>query len=379
MRAWTVWMPLLLVGLIPGMLTAQEAPAASEPMAEAPASPALQDEFTKKLAEWKVIITELRRIQQEYRLAPEADLPKLRKEYDKVLEQGMAMLPSIEDAAIQRLKDHPGNNEALQFVQKMTNDSLEKDDYERGYRLLHVLLDNDVEEKYLLPAQVVAAFGTDHFEESEDAFKKLQKVATKEPDERVLQSGFMASQLKDKWKREQEFRQKDAEKDDLPRVKLSTTKGDLVIELYEDEAPDTVGNFVSLVEKKFYDGLPFHRVLPHFMAQGGDPKGDGSGGPGYNIFCECYEEDARHHFAGTLSMAHAGKNTGGSQFFLTFQATPHLDGKHTVFGRVIEGMDVLPKITRREPGGLTAPPADRILKAEVIRKRDHEYVPNKTP
>ncbi|PQO31436.1 peptidylprolyl isomerase [Blastopirellula marina] len=189
----------------------------------------------------------------------------------------------------------------------------------------------------------------------------------------------MATELKEKWAREEELRKKDAEANDLPRVKMSTTQGDMVIELYENEAPDTVGNFVSLVEKKFYDGLPFHRVLPHFMAQGGDPQGDGSGGPGYNIFCECYREDARDHFAGTLSMAHAGKNTGGSQFFLTFQATPHLDGKHTVFGRVIEGKDVLSKITRREPGGLSAPEADRILKAEVIRKRDHEYLPNKTP
>ncbi|MCR9117055.1 MAG: peptidylprolyl isomerase [bacterium] len=159
---------------------------------------------------------------------------------------------------------------------------------------------------------------------------------------------------------------------------MTTSKGDLVIELYEDHAPETVGNFVSLVEAGKYDGLSFHRVLAHFMAQGGDPKGDGTGGPGYNIYCECYGDDIRHHFRGTLSMAHAGRDTGGSQFFLTFRPTPHLDGRHTVFGRVIEGLDVLTKLQRVDPtASPPRPQPDTIIKAEVIRKRDHEYKPNK--
>ena len=106
------------------------------------------------------------------------------------------------------------------------------------------------------------------------------------------------------------------------------------------------------MEKKFYDGLTFHRVIPGFMAQGGDPKGDGTGGPGYTIPDECYQENHRNHFRGSLSMANTGqRDTGGSQFFLTFVPTAHLDGKHTVFGRVIEGMDVLAKLQRCEPGG----------------------------
>lgn len=377
MPARTLWLALLLACFVPMSLLAQ-APEAVPAEAEATTAPAAGDDFDKMMAEWKVIITDLRRIQQAYRLAPEKDLPKLRKEYNEVLATGMELLPKIEDAAIKRLKASPDDKDAKLFLSKVLSDAVEKDDYPRAYRLVHLLLDNGFDENELLADQVVAAFGTDHFEESEAAFKKLKEKMLP-IDERVGQSAFMASELKEKWAREEELRKKEAEANNLPRVKLTTTQGDMVIELYENEAPDTVGNFVSLVEKKFYDGLPFHRVLPHFMAQGGDPQGDGSGGPGYNIFCECYEDDARHHFAGTLSMAHAGKNTGGSQFFLTFQATPHLDGKHTVFGRVIEGQDVLSKITRREPGGLTAPAADRILKAEVIRKRDHEYVPNKAP
>ena len=129
----------------------------------------------------------------------------------------------------------------------------------------------------------------------------------------------------------------------MPKVKLDTNKGDIVIALFENEAPIATANFLDLVEKKFYDGLTFHRVLPGFMAQGGDPKGDGSGGPGYTIPDECRQENHRTHFRGSLSMAKTPEpDTGGSQFFLTFVPTSHLDGKHTVFGRVIEGMDVLP-------------------------------------
>jgi len=163
----------------------------------------------------------------------------------------------------------------------------------------------------------------------------------------------------------------------LPRVKLMTSKGDIVLELFENEAPDTVGNFISLVEKGTYNGLTFHRVLKNFMAQGGDPKGDGSGGPGYTIYCECYKPEYRRHFQGSLSMAHAGRDTGGSQFFLTFRQTPHLNGKHTCFGRVIEGMDGLSKLQRRDPQGTTTGAPDSIVKAEVVRKRDHAYAPRK--
>ena len=165
--------------------------------------------------------------------------------------------------------------------------------------------------------------------------------------------------------------------EELPQVLMKTSKGDVLIELYEDEAPNTVANFVSLVEKGFYNGIIFHRVIDGFMAQGGDPKGEGTGGPGYAIPCECYQPNARKHQRGSLSMAHAGKDTGGSQFFLTFVPTAHLDGKHTVFGPVIQGMENVDKLTRRDPrvGG----EADKIIEAKVVRKRNHEYKPQTLP
>jgi cyclophilin family peptidyl-prolyl cis-trans isomerase len=184
-------------------------------------------------------------------------------------------------------------------------------------------------------------------------------------------------EYKELWKNEKEIRAAEEKKNDLPRVMFTTTKGDIVLELFEDQAPETVGNFISLVEKRFYDGTPFHRVLKNFMAQGGDPKGDGTGGPGYTIYCECYKEDYRRHFRGSLSMAHAGRDTGGSQFFLTFRPTPHLNGRHTCFGRIIEGLDVLAKLQRRNPETEPEITPDKIVKAEVLRKRDHAYVPHK--
>lgn len=122
---------------------------------------------------------------------------------------------------------------------------------------------------------------------------------------------------------------------------IETEKGNIVLELFEKEAPNTVDNFVKLINKGFYDGLKFHRVIDNFMVQGGCPTGTGTGGPGYTIKCEI---NPKKHRTGTLSMAHAGKNTGGSQFFITHAPQPHLDGVHTVFGQVKEGMDVVNKI-----------------------------------
>jgi cyclophilin family peptidyl-prolyl cis-trans isomerase len=181
-------------------------------------------------------------------------------------------------------------------------------------------------------------------------------------------------EYRDLWAEESAIRAAEAKADNLPRVKLTTTKGAITIELFENEAPQTVANFLTLVKQGFYNGSPFHRVLPEFMAQGGAKTDEGQGGPGYTIKCECYRPDYRRHFRGTLSMAHAGRDTGNSQFFLTFVPTPHLNGMHTAFGRVIDGMEVLGDLQRRSPDHQQpAPKADRIIKAEVIRARDHEY------
>ena len=126
---------------------------------------------------------------------------------------------------------------------------------------------------------------------------------------------------------------------------LTTQYGDMLIEFYDNDAPITVNNFVTLAKSGFYDGLTFHRVIPDFVVQGGDPTGTGAGGPGYSIKCELTGEN-QHHDRGVLSMAHAGKDTGGSQFFICHSRrnTSHLDRKHTCFGKVTEGVDIVDQI-----------------------------------
>lgn len=126
----------------------------------------------------------------------------------------------------------------------------------------------------------------------------------------------------------------------MKKAIITTAKGPIKIDLFEEDAPGTVANFVKLAKSGFYDGLTFHRVIPGFVSQGGCPLGTGTGGPGYTIKCET-EGNPHRHVAGAVSMAHAGKDTGGSQFFLVHQPQPHLDGVHTVFGQVTEGLDIV--------------------------------------
>jgi len=131
----------------------------------------------------------------------------------------------------------------------------------------------------------------------------------------------------------------------MKTAEIKTNKGVMKVELYDDDAPKTVDNFTSLIEKGFYDGLTFHRVIPNFVIQGGCPDGTGAGGPGYTIDCEL-DGEKQYHDRGVLSMAHAGRNTGGSQFFICHNRdnTQHLDRQHTAFGKVIEGDEVIDQI-----------------------------------
>ena len=150
------------------------------------------------------------------------------------------------------------------------------------------------------------------------------------------------------------------------KVKLETTKGDIIIELYSD-MPITVGNFKELVEKGFYDGVIFHRVIPNFMIQGGDPEGTGMGGPGYEIKDEFTHENGNKNNRGTISMANAGPNTGGSQFFINVNDNNFLDDKHPVFGEVIEGIDIADEIVNSPRDAQDRPLEEiKIIKASFI-------------
>jgi len=172
----------------------------------------------------------------------------------------------------------------------------------------------------------------------------------------------------------------------LPVVEIQTNQGTITVELFEDEVPNTVKNFVHVAEQGMYNGTLFHRVIKGFMVQGGDPLSKdpsngriGSGGPGWCIKCET-DKNTHKHAKGVLSMAHAGKDTGGCQFFINLAPTPHLDGRHTVFGQVTSGLDVLDKIGATKTGAGDRPSPDiKIEKVVVKSKREHDYTPDKLP
>jgi cyclophilin family peptidyl-prolyl cis-trans isomerase len=269
------------------------------------------------------------------------------------------------------------------------------DQYERAAPIAKMLIDNGNTDKEIVAWGFLSAYMTGDYESAAKYLDQLQKnggipavmEAAGKSDTSNHQAGLRQNvehlltscvenfdQYRELWTQESALREAETKADDLPRVKLTTTKGEIVVELFENQAPGTAANFLTLVKNGFYKDSPFHRVLPGFMAQGGAKTDDGAGGPGYKIRCECSRPDYRRHFRGTLSMAHAGPDTGNSQFFLTFIPTAHLNGRHTAFGRVIEGLEVLGDLQRRSPQHEQNPPKpDRIIQAEVIRDRGHEY------
>lgn len=153
----------------------------------------------------------------------------------------------------------------------------------------------------------------------------------------------------------------------LPKAIIKTNYGDIKLELFAQRAPLTVANFIKLAEKDFYDGVIFHRIIPDFMIQTGDPTGTGRGGPGYT-FKDEFHPELKHSKPGILSMANSGPNTNGSQFFITLKPTPGLDGRHSVFGQVIEGMDVVEKIVNL-PRDKQDRPLSKVVMEKVIIER----------
>lgn len=352
---------------------ASDAPGDSQPPPAPPGGPARQ-QYEQSLAEFREVVAQMAVVRDEWKKGNEADRPALRARWTQLVEKGEGLRAALLRDAEAAYAEAPQTDPQLTSLLLTSLANLvRRDDYEEALRLGKRLIESGCRATPLDDLVGRAAFAVGEFDLAErhlGAAKKARALSQEGQDalERV-------AECKQAWAKEQQIRAKEAQADDLPRVRLKTTKGDIEVELFENEAPNTVANFISLVESGFYNGRTFHRVLPGFMAQGGCPKGDGTGGPGYTIACECYRADHRQHFRGSLSMAHAGRDTGGSQFFITFVPTSHLDGKHTVFGRVVKGFDVLAKLQRRDPQDPNAPEPDKIVSAEVLRKRKHPYQP----
>jgi len=367
--------------------------------------------FEQTSAENKRLYKEFEELRNEFQTADPARRKAINAELNKYYLSMKQNIDGMIDAALAAYQAAPNSNEEvtnllltvaghdIRGVANEHNNSQGGDRYERALQVINSLVKGEKASEHpdLALWGLVAAFVTSDYDKAAEYRALAQEVgAFKEPPNEKDKVGMelfmnamryaeMIETYRKKWAAEQTIREAEAAADDLPRVRLTTSKGEIVVELFENEAPNAVGNFITLVKEGFYDGLYFHRVLPRFMAQGGCPDGDGMGGPGYSIPCECNAKNRRNHFRGTLSMAHAGPNTGGSQFFLTFVPTTQLDGKHTAFGRVIEGIEVLAELQRIDPSTrrLSAEQKeallDRIIKAEVVRDRGHEYKFEKLP
>jgi cyclophilin family peptidyl-prolyl cis-trans isomerase len=343
----------------------------------APAKPGPKNaEFARAFVAWKKMVAEVGDLQVRCAKADAAERPQLAAQWKDLLKKAYAMEDEFIATAEQAFAEAPNADlKVSRLLLGMVDYWGYRDNYEKALELARFLLDHGCKEKQLPEMAGVAAFAVGEFQAAESFFRQAQ--ANGKLSETAKEDISQLDYYKKAWEKEQKIRQAEAKAGDLPRVLLRTSQGDIELELFENEAPNTVANFILLVEKGFYNGLTFHRVIPGFMAQGGDPNGNGSGDPGYHIPCECYRPDHRLHFRGSLSMAHSGRDTGGSQFFLAFVPKAGLDGGHTVFGRVVRGLDVLAKLQRIDPEHPVGLTPDKILEAKVLRKRPHAYVVKK--
>lgn len=322
-------------------------------------------------------------LQKEYENASPTRQYEIVKEAEPLMDATRKLYMEIVPVAIDLFKTErlttkkTLNDFLLDYVDGLTA----QDDYEKAYSVATMLWMGGLQKDHpeLMELTGITAFMVNFTATAEDCFKQARAAGKLSP------SGAMYASLvpyyKEAYAAEKKIQEAEAQANDLPQVLIQTTKGDITVELFENEAPNTVANFISLIKKDFYKGKTFHRVIPGFMAQGGCPDGTGGGGPGYCIKCETGNPNARKHFRGTLSMARTDKkDTGGSQFFITFVPTQHLDGVHTAFGRIIKGWDVLAKLERIDPDRkIPGQEPDKIINIKILRTRQHEYVPETLP
>jgi cyclophilin family peptidyl-prolyl cis-trans isomerase len=337
--------------------------------------------YVAKLGEWKQMLKDLQKLRSDFDLAKPSEIAAIRKSWSETTAKADTLLPQLRNAAVAAYTESPNTDRQLtRLLVELASKAVLADDHEVAKHISVSMLRSSAEERKLYDIAGISSFTTHNFEDALQYFKKAEQLGVLSQMGNnyfgEIKNGYIKY-----WEQEQAIRAVEAKADlaeRLPRVRLTTSAGVIELELYENEAPDTVGNFINLIEQGYYDGLSFHRVLQNFMAQAGCPQGDGTGGPGYNIYCECKRDDFRRFFTGTLGMAHAGPNTGGSQFFITFRPTGQLNAKHTAFGRVTKGLEIMRKITRVDPENPDAKlNPDTIITAEVISKRQHDYVPRR--
>lgn len=260
---------------------------------------------------------------------------------------------------------------------KLVEQLYDNGNVDEAYQYLTDLAKNNFDSDQLNDLLAASAYCTGHFEDAAKYFDLAQQTGRYVRVSLVANKEEIQAAAKH-WEQEQKILAEEAAKDDLPRVQLETDVGNIVIELFENEAPETVANYISLVESGYYDNTSFYSVVLTSHIFHGCKTEDNRSTPGYQIYCETDNPNKRFPFGGYLTMFSAGKDLGGSIYTITLRPSPHTFGYTTTFGRIIEGMDLLPKIAKVNlrfptPGMVST----KVNKATVIRKRDHEYKPHK--
>ena len=336
-------------------------------------------EFEDAFDRWKTLLGELRDLELAFHTASRSKRAELSKQYDEKLTEGFTLENELLTEAIRAFVAEPEENEDLkEFFTQVSSVLVSAECYEDALRVAQLLLDNQVEDQTVYNNAAKAAFACAEF----DSAERYLRIVVKEKGNLGPAGKFlrMIDPYREEWKKEQKLREAEQLAADLPRVILRTDRGEIELELFENEAPNTVANFVCLVEREFYDGLPFYKVVPEFAAMSGCPNGDGTGSPGYFIRHEFDKPNRRVHFRGSLSTVGEGPYASGCRFHLTFMPSPQLEGQSTAFGRVVRGLEVLAKLQRRGGDMFSSKiPSDRIITARVLRKRNHEYRPKTIP
>ncbi|MFW6169456.1 MAG: peptidylprolyl isomerase [Planctomycetota bacterium] len=378
--------PSLIVALLlacvvslPGGCANKEPGNAAEPNAQRQDMSDARADFEEIFREWTRMLGDLHELEVAFHAATPSKREELFKEHFQTLTDGYSLEDELLSAAMRTYSMHPHKNEDLkEFLLQIASMLVQAECYEDGLEVSQMLLDSDIDEVAVYQNAAEAAFACSQFDVAEQCLRIIErgKGNTEENSQRLA----LMDVYKKEWKREQELRETEQLANDLPRVLLVTVRGEIEIELFEDQAPNTVANFIKLVEDGFYDGLAFHEVEAGVGAFSGCPLGDGTGSPGHFIRHEFDHPDARLHFRGSLSTSSEGPFANGSQFCITFLPTPQREGLSTVFGRVIRGMEVLARLQRRGGDSLSSStPPDQILAARVVRKRDHAYEPDRIP
>jgi len=334
--------------------------------------------FFDSLTAFKSVDGKIHTLMLEYQTAKPERKDQIQEEYDKLLVDAKQARNNLIDAAMDAFNEAPYYNFIVaEFCISLIQYENARDNFEVSFKLADAIiahpdgLSAQAGDFYVMAAD--SAFGCMEFDKAEQWYAKAVSLNARLDREAMMRQRETPEQKK-LWAEELTIREKEAQADNNPRVLIRTNKGDITIELFEDNAPNTVANFISLVKRGFYKDIPFHRVLPGFMAQGG-------GECGYCIDCERLKKDLvqRKHFRGSISMARTGMpDTGGSQFFQMFQPKAYLNGEYTVFGRIIDGIDILADIQRIDPDDeVIMVEPDRIIEMKVLRDRGRVYEPVK--